>query len=305
MVKSPVETTFNAVGDVLNYTYEVANTGNVLISNIAVTDDRIANVSCDVPAIGNNDANLDPNEVVICTASYTVTQADLDAGEVLNNADADGTPIGGTLVPAEDDATVTGEQLPELDVVKTATDVNFELPGNISTYEYVVTNTGNVTITDPITVSDNLITNVTCPALPAGGLAPNASLTCMATYTVTQADLDAGQVTNLASASDGTTTSPQTSETIPADQSPALSIVKTALFSDFTQAGEVVEYEFEVTNTGNLTLTGGVDVIDDRIGTISCITGNFTPGDTQTCTCLLYTSPSPRDKRQSRMPSSA
>ena len=28
-------------------------------------------------------------------------------------------------------------------------------------------------------------------------------------------------------------------------------------------------------------------------------------GQTFTCTCLLYTSPSPRDKRQSRMPSSA
>jgi len=284
LVKSPVETTFNAVGDILNYTYEVSNTGNVLISNIVVTDDRISSVTCDVPAIGNADANLDPGEVVICTASYSVTQDDLDAGEVINNADADGTPAGGTLTPAEADATVTGEQLPDLDVVKTATDVNFELPGDITTYEYVVTNTGNVTLTDPITVTDNLITNVTCPALPAGGLAPNASLTCTASYTVTQADLDAGQVTNLASASDGTTTSPQTSETIPADQSPALSIVKTALFSDFTQAGEVVQYEFEVTNTGNLTLTGGVDVIDDRIGTISCITGNFTPGDTQTCT---------------------
>ena len=90
-------------------------------------------MSCDVPAIGNNDANLDPGEVVICTASYSVTQEDLDAGEVLNNAEADGTPAGGTLVPAEDDATVTGEQLPELDVVKTATDVNFELPGDLTT----------------------------------------------------------------------------------------------------------------------------------------------------------------------------
>ena len=31
----------------------------------------------------------------------------------------------------------------------------------------------------------------------------------------------------------------------------------------------------------------------------------FLVGGTQTNTCLLYTSPSPRDKRQSRMPSSA
>ena len=32
---------------------------------------------------------------------------------------------------------------------------------------------------------------------------------------------------------------------------------------------------------------------------------NFNPPDWYQYTCLLYTSPSPRDKRQSRMPSSA
>ena len=160
----------------------------------------------------------------------------------------------------------------------------FELPGDVTTYEYVVTNTGNVTVTAPITVTDNLISNVICPALPAGGLIPTASLTCTAEYVVTQADLDTGSVTNLASASDGTTSSPQTSETIPADQNPAISIVKTPLFTDFTAAGDVVTYEFAVTNDGNLTITGGVDVVDDKIGTITCITTNFVPNSTQTCT---------------------
>ena len=149
-----------------------------------------------------------------------------------------------------------------METVKTATDVNFELPGDVTTYEYVVTNTGNVTLTDPITVTDNLISSVSCPALPAGGLVPGAALTCTAQYAATQADLDAGQVTNIASAASGPLSSPQTSETIPADQNPALSIVKSALFTDFTATGEVVEYEFAVTNDGNLTITGGIDVVD-------------------------------------------
>jgi len=284
LAKAPVETSFDTVGDILNYTYTVENTGNVLVSSLVVTDDKIASITCDVPAIGNNDANLDPSETVICTGQYTVTQADLDAGSVTNNADATGTPSGGTLTPAEDDATVNADQNPALTTVKTATTTNFENPGDVTSYDYVVTNTGNVTITAPITVTDNLISNVTCPALPAGGLAPNASVTCTGTYTITQADLDAGTVTNLASASDGTTSSPQTSETIPADQDPALTIVKTALDTDFTAAGDVVNYQFEVTNTGNLTLTGGIDVVDDKIGTITCITGNLAPGASQTCT---------------------
>ncbi len=283
LVKAAGETSFDAVGDVLTYTYTVVNTGNVLVSDVAVTDDKIAAITCDVPAIGNNDANLDPTETVVCEADYTVTQADLDAGEVTNIASVDATPAGGTLTPPTDTVTVNADQNPAMETVKTATVVNFELPGDITTYEYVVTNTGNVTLTDPITVTDNLISNVTCPALPAGGLLPLATLTCTGEYAATQADLDAGSVTNIAASSDGTTTSPQVSETIPANQNPALSIVKTPLFTDFTAAGDIVEYEFAVTNDGNVTLTMGVDVVDDKIGTITCITGNFVPNSTQTC----------------------
>ena len=284
ITKTANETTFAAVGDVLTYDYTVENTGNVYVTNIAVDDDKISSVTCDVTAVGNNDANLDPGETVICTGSYSVTQADLDAGEVVNIADATGDSAGGDPVEATDTETVDGQQLPSMGIVKTATDVNFTLPGDITTYSYVVTNDGNVTLTAPITVTDNLISPVNCPALPTGGLVPGDFITCTGQYTVTQADLDSGSVTNLASASDGTTDSPQTSETIPGDQNPALTIEKAALFSDFTAAGEVVTYEFTVTNSGNLTLTGGVNVVDDKIGTFLCITGNFVPGDTQTCT---------------------
>ena len=41
--------------------------------------------------------------------------------------------------------------------------------------------------------------------------------------------------------------------------------------------------------------------------TMKMLTGNLAPsdGETRIKGCLLYTSPSPRDKRQSRMPSSA
>jgi|GEM_PF-545931 len=283
LVKSANETSFDTVGDVLTYDYLVTNTGNVRVGDIAVSDDKIATVSCDVASQGNNDAFLDPTEAVTCTASYTVTQTDLDAGEVTNNASVTGTPSGGTLVPGTDSETVNADQNPSLSTVKNATSVNFEQPGDVTTYEYVVTNTGNVTLTDPITVTDNLITSVSCPALPAGGLAPTASLTCTASYVVTQDDIDAGSVTNLASATSGTTTSPQASETIPADQAPGLTIVKRALSTTLTGAGQVVSYEYDVTNSGNLTLTGGVSVVDDKIGTISCIAGNFLPGTTQTC----------------------
>ena len=43
----------------------------------------------------------------------------------------------------------------------------------------------------------------------------------------------------------------------------------------------------------------------DEIGTPYCVTVDFETLDDQAVTCLLYTSPSPRDLSTSRMPSSA
>ena len=88
--------------------------------------------------------------------------------------------------------------------------------GDVIHYSYLVTNAGNVTLHDPITVSDDKATDESCPALPVGGLAPGESITCSASYTITQADLDAGSLTNVASATDGATTSPTDTVTVPA-----------------------------------------------------------------------------------------
>src|SRR4051794_9037574 len=78
---------YAAVGGVVNYSYLVTNTGNVRIAGpVTVSDDR-ATVSClNLSTVGNFDSFLDPGESVTCTASYTITQADLNAGSVKNTA---------------------------------------------------------------------------------------------------------------------------------------------------------------------------------------------------------------------------
>jgi len=93
MVKTALDTDFAAVGDMLDYEYLVTNTGNVEITSLVVSDDKIATVNCPV-------TTLAPTESTTCTATYSVTQADIDAGFVTNNASADGAPAGGSLDPA-------------------------------------------------------------------------------------------------------------------------------------------------------------------------------------------------------------
>ncbi|MEZ5191692.1 MAG: hypothetical protein R2734_03685 [Nocardioides sp.] len=77
--------------------------------------------------------------------------------------------------------------------------------GDTIDYTFVVTNTGNVTL-DPVTVDDPKVGPVACPS---GPLAPGDSVTCgPATYTLTQADVDAGHVANTATATAPTPTAP-------------------------------------------------------------------------------------------------
>ena len=197
----------------ISYSYLVTNTGNVTLAGpVTVADDK-ATVTC--PAGG-----LAPGGSMTCTASYTITQADLDSGSVKNTAKASANGTDSN----PDDETVTAEQKPALSLVKTASPTSYDSVGDVISYSYLVTNTGNVTLAGPVTVADDKAT-VTCPA---GGLAPGGSMTCTASYTITQADLDSGSVKNTAKASANGTDSNPDDETVTAEQKPALSLVKSA-----------------------------------------------------------------------------
>ncbi|WP_199186263.1 hypothetical protein, partial [Pseudoxanthomonas sp. KAs_5_3] len=140
----------------------------------------------------------------------------------------------------------TFQSAPALTLDKTTSTPTYASVGQVLSYSYLVTNSGNTTITAAITVTDDRIATVTCPALPAGGLLPTQSITCSATYTVTQADLDAGTVTNIARASDGTTTSPTDTVTVTATQTRALTLDKTTSTPTYASVGQVLSYSYLV-----------------------------------------------------------
>ena len=78
-------TSYSAVGDVIEYSYIVKNkNGSIFLENIVVKDDLIDNINCP-------EDELHKGEKIICTGSYTITEEDIEAGEVTNYATVDGT----------------------------------------------------------------------------------------------------------------------------------------------------------------------------------------------------------------------
>ncbi len=115
--------------------------------------------------------------------------------------------------------TATATQNPELTLVKSITSGDpYASVGDVIAYSFVVTNTGNVSLAGPVTIDDDQATDESCPAVTTvgnldGDLDPGESLTCTASYTVDQADLNAGSVVNIADASaDGTTSATDTAD---------------------------------------------------------------------------------------------
>jgi uncharacterized repeat protein (TIGR01451 family) len=170
-------------------------------------------------AITCPDTSLAPNGTETCTATYTTTQADVDAGSVNNIGTVTGTPPTGPKVTSKSPWSIPAAQNPALTLKKSASVTTFSAPGTLITYTYLVTNTGNVTLS-AISINDPMIglSTITCPD---PSLAPKGNETCTATYTTTAADVTAGSVFNKAIATGippGTTVpveSPPSTVTIP------------------------------------------------------------------------------------------
>ena len=110
-------------------------------------------------------------------------------------------------------------QNPALTIVKSVTETIYDEVGDVLHYSYLVTNSGNVSLTGPVVISDDKTTNASCPAVNTvgnldGELDPGESITCTSSYTIVLADLNAGSLTNYAYATADGTTSNTDDETV-------------------------------------------------------------------------------------------
>jgi uncharacterized repeat protein (TIGR01451 family) len=285
------QTTYIAAGQQITYTYNVTNTGNMPTTGpINVTDNQINDgIPFEISATG-----LSLGQSVPGTATYITTQQDINNGSVTNLANATGSVFDSIflwLPVTSNNTTLTvpavQQGLPALTIVKSAYPTSYYDVGQIITYTYTVKNTGNVNILEPITVHDNKILGGQITIGTSGGvLAVGQSITGTATYTITQADMDTGSVTNFANATGSYNNKPvlsnNTNITISAIQNPSLKIEKEVDPKTYFAVGDLIDYSYTVTNKGNVDIAGPITVTDSMFGSKQISSSGLAPGQSVT-----------------------
>lgn len=290
-----------AEDDVVTYNFAITNTGSFDLTNVTLTDDLVG-IDLDgdpIPFLAAGDT-----DDTTYSATYDVTIADLNAGEIVNQANVTGTGPFGTVVE-DDSGTATDNDLPQITaleaepsiaLIKVADATAVQDPaqvGDIISYSFTITNTGNVTLTD-VSLDDLLdgIVLVGGPTITLDPLEVDTD-TFTATYALDQDDIDRGYVENLATATGTPPTGPDVTDdsgtdndtdapTItPVAQSASILLEKFVDDSAFetvsAQVGDTLPYTFTVTNTGNVTLTN-VRITDPLLGVYDPITDTGVEG---------------------------
>lgn len=254
-------------GETIKYKVTVENVGNMPVAVIDIVDE-LRGVALESGEI--SDINLVPGQKAEATFTYTVTAQDVTNGKVINTATATGNPAGGTLdvIPGTTEdptynppAPTPTYENPSMVITKTASITSGAKAGDTITYNVTVRNNGdcdltNVSIVDPLTGDKWNIDKLAVNATESFTTQP---------YTVTTADMKAGQVVNTATGTADNPTGKPTKVTpgtattyidkINASWTIDKSVTSTPANGSFYKEGEAVSYKIVVTNTGNVELT--------------------------------------------------
>ncbi|MFG2111457.1 Ig-like domain repeat protein [Streptomyces sp. NPDC048718] len=179
------------VGDTVDYTYTVTNTGDTTLHQVTVTDDRVTGVACAATTLSAGNGTT-------CQGSHTITAADITPCEPANGGCAltnlaQATafePDGHEVASEQATATLTVQQqeVSGLTLAKRADATGPFQVGDSVDYTYTVTNSGDSALSS-VAVTDDRVADVDCGTTT---LAAGASTTCHGTYTVTEADASCG-----------------------------------------------------------------------------------------------------------------
>ena len=253
------------------------SSGNFSTSNTAWSNHSVAHV-----------ASATASSVSLAFTSVSTASGDPSVGNFIDTVEVCQTYV-----------TIQKSEVARADADGSGTDT----AGDTVTYGYSIANpAGNnrslasVTITDDKIGTVNVVTPLSGDTNTNGFLDPGETWVAQAVYTLTQADLDAGGVTNTAYASGATGTGTIRSDddqvTVTFPSLPQLTILKTANLvkaggntDPAAETGDTINYTYVVENTGNITFFD-VEVSDVHNGSgpfsdppHSALTDNGTPGD--------------------------
>ena len=257
-------------GETINYTFVVMNTGDTDITGINIDDPTLG------ITITPNNFNLAVGETQMCTGTYDIQQFDIDTGEVLNTATAEGEDADGQPVEGTGSTTVLLPR-PSISLTKTGMLLGNPKPGEMIEYEFLITNTGNTTLTNVMLIDPKI-----SPSCFIVDLAPGDSELCVELYTITEQDVLSCMVMNIAtvtatSASQG---NPQVMDTAQfAINFPQTDLVITKIVDDTNKGiGQDVIFNLTATNNGPNNATGVI--VTDMVPGSFVITEVQTPPGT-------------------------
>ena len=270
-ITKSADTEVSKIGDVINYTVTVTNSGNVDLE--VVVDDSLEGQLFD--------GMIDAGESETFEYAYIVGEGDTDPLE--NTVTAVGTaPVLQDSLVVSDSAEVK-LVTPSVNLTKTVTPTTAEV-GDTVTYTIRVENTGdwgleNLTVTDPM-LGGNITEDFDFDSV----LAEDGSREASFSYEIQPGDVDVNsQVVNTASVYSNPVDLPNDIEDEDSAEvniiGPALTIIKEAN-TYVSKVGDDIEYTVVVANTGDVALE--VQVVDSLMGALSDGGFMLLPGEDET-----------------------
>jgi len=280
-------------------TFAVTNTGDSTLTGSRIFAALLGDAYLPVGTLG-------PGDDATVTASYALSQRDIDAGSVLIEASASGMPPGDgagvndwakTLVAIPHNpalalamrvtaVTTAGGDYRAIDP---AAQVAGLQAGDVVTFSLIATNSGDVTLPN-VDLTAPLLADLSCDEGNSPG--PADEVDCTGTYTITRADVSAGivdiEASATANAPDGTSVTATAHVSIELTRKTGLDIV---ILADRFQLrlGSIFSFTLKVTNTGTTPLIGvTIDIPGLGISWGNTarggVMGKIAPGVTRTAT---------------------
>ena len=267
-------------GSTLTWKYEVINSGALPLTGISVTDDQGLAVTCPK-------TSLQAGEFMTCTAAATTAQP----GQHVHVGTVSGNPPTGPAVTSSDPTYYHGSGA--FVSIKTLINGSEAQPGFFAhvgdplQFGYIVTDSGDTTLTDIVVTDDKGIT-VTCPKT---SLAAGESMACTAQENALSGyNTHVGSVT--ANPPSGPAVTASDSATYQGGASSWFSVSIETMLSGTgadtvpgvsTLAGSTLAVSYQVTNSGIIDLVN-IAVTDDQGLSITCPYTALGPGGSMTCT---------------------